>query len=225
MADNMPILSKLMGARGTSAKPNENDSPQGITFDDLSDEQFDALQAEAIQASQGGDDEQAEAEGQLDPNEANEPEQTEEEQQAEAAQQVATLAEACHQEVQGYREQIEKLVDTAGTTDDGDPKKVKKLLKEAEGLEKDSEKALEKVKAAADDGDPEGAQKSYEDCESACQDALDLLKEAQDAAGVDAGADPAAAPKVAPAAKPGAPAAAPAAPAAKKPALAVWAGR
>lgn len=246
MAD-MPILSGLVGqTQAPAAATQEGAAPAGITFDDLTPEQFAALQQEAAQAAMGvsadeapaaegdseqpgdSDLEQAEAMGAVDPAEAEEPTEEElAEQEAAEAAQVAQLAEALSEEITSYREQAEALIDIASESEDGDPKKVKKAAKDLVGVEKDVAKALKKVQDAAAEGDLEDAQKAYEEVEQLGQDALELFQEAQDAAAAPAGGLPQPGDESASTGKPAPATAAPAkAPAgAPKSPLAIWAGR
>lgn len=241
MAD-MPILSGLVGQQDAAAP-----GTAGITFDDLTPEQFAALQQEAAQAAMGvaadeapavaedgseqpgdSDLEQAESMGAVDPAEAEEPTEEElAEQEAAEAAQVAQLAEALSEEITGYREQAEALIDIAGESEDGDPKKVKKAAKDLADVEKDVAKALKKVQDAAAEGDLEDAQKAYEEVEQLGQDALELFQEAQDAAAAPAGGLPQPGDESASTGKPAPAAAAPKAVAAAAPKspLEIWAGR
>lgn len=244
MAD-MPILSGLVGQTQAPADA-EGATPAGITFDDLTPEQFAALQQEAAQAAMGvstdeapaaedgseqpgdSDLEQAEAMGAVDPNEAEEPTEEElAEQEAAEAEQVAQLAESLSQEITSYREQAEALIDVASESEDGDPKKVKKAAKDLVGVEKDVAKALKKVQDAAAEGDLEDAQKAYEEVEQLGQDALELFQEAQDAAAAPKGGLPQPSDESASTGKPAPAAATPKATAAAAPKspLAIWAGR
>lgn len=193
MAD-MPILPGLMGdAAAAGVAP--------LTFDDLSEEEVDALVAEASAkgeavafAGEETPEEEALEHGMLEAAEEQgegeeEEEEVDEEAQAEAeAETFATMAAAAVEECAGYLSQLEELEAQAKETEDGDPKQVKKLLKEAEKLQKDIEKAAGEAEKAAGKGKVDKAQAASEEADSLVAEVAGLVEQAKEAAGMGAGA-------------------------------------
>lgn len=191
MAD-MPILPGLMGdAAAGGVAP--------LAFDDLSEEEVDALVAEA--SAKGGavafageetPQEEALEHGMLEAAEEEgegEEEEVDEEAQAEAeAETFATMAAAAVEECAGYLSQLEELEAQAKEAEDGDPKQVKKLLKEAEKLQKDIEKAAGEAEKAAGKGKVDKAQAASEEADSLVAEVAGLVEQAKEAAGMGAGA-------------------------------------
>ncbi len=193
----MPLLPGLMGAKAAPAGPAAAPSTGGmpLRLADLTQEQFDSLLA----ASKGTAPTAPPAEG-----EEGEPEEVDEEAQAKAeAETIAGVANACNDEVQTAFARMEELEKLAGESEDGDPKAIKKLLKEAKGVAEDCADAAEKAMEAVEDADVKEATKQSELCEGFAVEMKELLAQAEEAAG----SVPAAAATPSPA--PAAPAAAP----------------
>lgn len=144
---------------------------------------------------------------------------TEEQQGMIDSQAIAAVGDVCAADCQASLDQLAGMLESAEAAEDGDPKAIKKIIKDAEKVKANCDKALEKVKAAAEAGKVEKAQEAVEACEEACTEMADLVAQAQ--AIVDAQA-----PEMVPAgseAAAGAPPGAAPAPAAAPHPLSTWA--
>lgn len=176
----MPRIGGLSGR-----KPR---GPADNPLDDLDDEQFESLQqlAEAAAAEEPGAEHDESAE-----TPAEEAAEGEGEQAAEKAEgremhdapTLASIAQAAAEECASNARQIEELVDKAKQSDNGDPKVVKGLAREAARLVKQVEKLADKAVKAASKEDVGGAAEAAAEADELCKEVESLLHEAKQEAG------------------------------------------
>lgn len=201
--------------------PVQPEASDANPFDLLDEASFDAMVAEMMGNPQtplpsgsgpkGAEDEEPEADaeetGGLD------------------VQSLATMAEAAASEAAGYVQQIEMLLDQAELVRDGDPKGVKRLLKEAEGLAKEAEKAGADATSAADKEDLAKVAAAAQAADGACKAIAELLEEARGLAGTAPASAAAAVPDAAEGATGGGKGVSRGGPAGPVAPLAIWAQR
>ena len=224
-ADRLPPLRKLTKRGGPGAGPPPpapsatkklppsppGESPgdgEAFSFDELSDEEFEALQVAAEDAAEagllpeespdssqrlpgaGGDDAGgANEEPRASPGEGEEPADDEGGEPAapEGPDTLLTLAQSAASEAAGYVDQITKLVDVAQEMRAGKPAKVTAILKQAQKLAEDAQAAADEAEKAYGDGEADPDVKAlavaYAEADEACRAVGELLDDAKVAAG------------------------------------------
>lgn len=202
----MPRVSGLMSAfapKGGEPPPTAPPAEAGsaFTFDQLTPEQMAALEALA------DDDAGAEheTEEQLPAPAGPAPDAAPEDAGADGGggggdmlSSLGTLAEACREEAANYCSQLTTMLEQAKESEDGDPKAVAKILKEAEKLATEVESAADDAVKAVDGEDAGKAATAAQEASDLCDKVKELFEEAKGSAGTPApasGEGAAAAPK------------------------------